>query len=497
MAGWFYPPPGQPQTLPALPAGTTAFGNAPPNPIGNGAQYAALVASWPQDNWPAQRAPIIASQFAKAWANPPQPQPFYGTRPLDAQIRGTWPELDWPVQRLTGGGVGALTANVVQPPPPLLTNPSLLASIVQSWPQDNWPAQRGAQIASLLAQAVSPPSLFPSPPRALQASLYAQWLPDDWRAQSECGIASGLAQIQLPPLYLPYSTVAQQMRLRSTWPEDAWPVQILPSSSGWYPLPVTAKPAPVRQLAGTWWAPDDWPAQHAARIASLFAVAPQAQPFINRVLLAAIRASWPNDDWLAQRAATIASLLVVPQLLAVPYSAASLFPITQWLPDTWPAQRGQTSPWLAPAAPPPKQYVSEWAAIYILVNAGFIPFVTYATDPVVPAEYVISQLPSATNVTGVPQVVTIVVSTGPAAPEGLTSVPPVIGLFAKDATDALQAAFLSVDRYLWQPSSSPEGTVINQSIPASQVVDPGTIVQLTLSSGTAKVAPTLTVPLVH
>ncbi len=502
MAGWFYPPPPPLPTLVPAPPGTTAVGNQPPTPVGPGAAYTALRSTWPEESWPAQRSATIASQLATAWLNPASPTyplPFYNAA-NGVLIRSAWPPELWPSQVLIGGGVGALTATVFTPPQAIAGSAASLRQIFSTWwGPESWPAQRGATIAAQFATVVNPPVFFPTPSAAVRMAILQSWPQEQWYAQSEGGIASGIAQIQVPPLYLPSSRVAQQALINATWPRDDWPAQWAGATAGaWFRLPVVAKPSPPAHFEAWLWPQEDWPAQRGARIAALFATAPQALPYINVSQRMALVAMWPPEQWAAQTGAIIAAQFAVPPPLLpfvnVPLQMIlrSLWPSEQWTHQTQAPTAGIIA---TPFVPFVGVLVST--AVFQIVNAGLEVFIQYATSATVPPGYVISQSPAALTNLPTWTVVTITVSGGPAAPPGFASTPSVFGLFAKDATDALQTAMLSVNRYLWQVNSAPEGTVIAQSVAPFLIVPAGTLVQLTLSAGPVRVPPTTTVPLVH
>lgn len=139
----------------------------------------------------------------------------------------------------------------------------------------------------------------------------------------------------------------------------------------------------------------------------------------------------------------------------------------------------------------------EWVARELLMNAGLIPIVQYAEDPVVLPGRVISQNPPQNTVVPVNTPVIMVVSRGPYSPAGAVTMPNLIGLLWKNATDTLALSYLSEGQFLWQVSNAAAGTVIAQSTPAGATIPASTIIQLTLSTGPAKVPATVSVPTLH
>jgi hypothetical protein len=123
-------------------------------------------------------------------------------------------------------------------------------------------------------------------------------------------------------------------------------------------------------------------------------------------------------------------------------------------------------------------------AIYNVVNAGLEPTVLYAPSTTVKPDIVLSQSPPSGTLLPVNSVVTITASSGPASPAyGQVVVPTVIGLFAKDADQAIFNAGLSLGPYMWVASGSPGGTVVNQSLVGGSLATLGTVIILTLSQG--------------
>jgi hypothetical protein len=143
---------------------------------------------------------------------------------------------------------------------------------------------------------------------------------------------------------------------------------------------------------------------------------------------------------------------------------------------------------------PPGPGGEYWTTIQALLQAGLIPQTYYSTSQTIPAGFVISLTPPVGTVVPVNSAVVVLVSTGPGGSAGSVLVPNVVGLYWLDATTALEAAFISNDKYLWQINAAAVGTVLAQSLPAGSMVAPGSIIQLTLSAGPSRVVPTVPVP---
>ena len=134
------------------------------------------------------------------------------------------------------------------------------------------------------------------------------------------------------------------------------------------------------------------------------------------------------------------------------------------------------------------------SATQAVIQAQLVPVVQYTNSATVAAGFVVSQTPAAGTVVPVNSPVTLVVSKGLANTLTNVTVPNLVGLTWKAATDALQAAFLTLDKYKFAVSSSAQGSVTAQSVLAGSSVPVGTLVQLTLSAGPAKVPATVSVP---
>lgn len=288
------------------------------------------------------------------WYNPPPPQlaavhvppnvaaasniPPNPVGPGSLLIRSLWLPESWPTQELTGGGVGGLVAPVFVPPTAIASgNASVLATLIRSWPPEQWSAQRAAQIASLFATATNPPVAYPSRSATL-GSLPSRWPQESWYAQSESGIASGIAQTQLPAIYYPWSTASRMALLRSLWLPEDWPAQAGPRYAAWIPPPVTPLPTVIRHPEILLWTADTWGTQSGTRAAAILAGRPAPIPYVNRSLLAALRAMWLSEDWPAQTFPDIAGGQA-PLPPAIPHPP-SQFPISQWPVELWGPQAG-------------------------------------------------------------------------------------------------------------------------------------------------------------
>ena len=136
------------------------------------------------------------------------------------------------------------------------------------------------------------------------------------------------------------------------------------------------------------------------------------------------------------------------------------------------------------------------SAIQGVVQAGLVAVVQYDESGTVAAGNVISQSPAAGTVVAVNSSVVLVVSRGAKNAVGVVTVPNVVGLTATAAQTALAAVGLSLGKYIWQVNAAAQNTVVAQSVTSGSMVAPGTIVQLTLSAGPARVPSTVSVPTV-
>jgi len=133
-------------------------------------------------------------------------------------------------------------------------------------------------------------------------------------------------------------------------------------------------------------------------------------------------------------------------------------------------------------------------ALSRLTAAGLSPFVTYGVNSSVAAGMVASQVPAAGVVVPVNSQVVLTVSTGAMAAAGSVVVPNVVGLWVMTAVGQLSGVGISIDKHLWVVSGVAQGYVVGQSLLAGSVVVPGSICQLQLSAGPARVPVTVSVP---
>jgi beta-lactam-binding protein with PASTA domain len=125
--------------------------------------------------------------------------------------------------------------------------------------------------------------------------------------------------------------------------------------------------------------------------------------------------------------------------------------------------------------------LAQATAATTLANAGLsVGTVTQQSSGTVPQGNVISQNPAANTVVDAGSPVDLVVSSGP----GQVNVPAVSGLTQAQAATALTSVGLVVGNVTQQSSSSvPIGNVISQNPLASTAVNPGSAVDLVVSSG--------------
>ena len=109
-------------------------------------------------------------------------------------------------------------------------------------------------------------------------------------------------------------------------------------------------------------------------------------------------------------------------------------------------------------------------------------------DPVIPAGIVISTNPPPNTLVNKGTTVTLIVSSGP----GQERVPPLVGLTEGQSRNLLDDRGFGVDvTYRELPPGDPrDGTVLEQSVPTSQLVDKGTVIVVVV--GQARVAETTT-----
>lgn len=307
-----------PHSLAWLPAPITAI----PYPVAHNE-----IRSWPPEQWPAQEAPEIASQFATVQQQIP-PLPVGAI----ANIQSSWPREQWNAQTATN--IAAQLASVK--PPTFVNNPpiqlSLFAELIGSWPQPSWPAQTGANVASQVAQA----AITTYNPYPLFQPIQALWPRDEWRPQSEGAVAGGIAPPQPPPVVVPKQNALSALLL-SLWPTESWKAQTGPQTvASWIPPLVTAVPVPVPHTERLSWAQEAWSAQTGATVAARLATASEPQPY--PPIQQQIVSIWPQESWKAQGQTTIGSL--VAPVFEVPFVPTPLRTTTiyAWPQEAWEAQ---------------------------------------------------------------------------------------------------------------------------------------------------------------
>jgi serine/threonine-protein kinase len=147
----------------------------------------------------------------------------------------------------------------------------------------------------------------------------------------------------------------------------------------------------------------------------------------------------------------------------------------------------------------PGPNITQWQALAILANAGFVPYpvIAYAYSLTVPDYYVLAQSIAPGSMITSSTGVQLTVSMGPPNPTTTSTIPSVVGLSLLDAMKKLVAAQCGVGSISWQLSATAPSTVLSQSPAAGGPVTEWTDVSLVFSSGPSITYPntgTLTVP---
>lgn len=330
--------------------------------------------------------------------------------------------------------------------------------------------------------------------------------------------------------------------IRSIWPPESWPSQVLIGGGvgGWTatvfvpPVAIAATNPAVLATIRTAWAPEQWSAQRAAQIASLFATAtnpPVVYPS-QPASLATLRTLWPQESWYAQSESGIASGIAQIQLppLYLPWSTTSRMALLRslWLPEDWPSQAGaRYAAWIPPPAtalptvirhpeillwaadtwgtqsgtrsasisagtPAPLPYVNRWlsaalrsawlpedwpAQTFPDIAGGESPLSPPMPSP--PSQFAISLWPvefwGSQPGTRAASIL--------ASPQLLIFMPYVVGKLEIVAVAQLQSLFAPVITIQYVFSGAPPLTVVAQSIPRGTLVFPGEAVTLQVSLG--------------
>lgn len=330
--------------------------------------------------------------------------------------------------------------------------------------------------------------------------------------------------------------------IRSIWPQESWPSQVLIGGGvgGWTaavfvpPVAIAATNPSILATIRQTWPPEQWNAQRAAQIASLFATVvnpPVVYPSPPAALVA-LRGSWPPEQWYAQSESGIASGIAQIQQppLYLPWSTVPRMALlrSMWLPEAWPSQAGaRFAAWIPPpvtaiptvirhpeillwtadtwgaqtgtrkaaisaGTPSPLPYVNQWllAALrstWLPENwpAQTFPDIAGGQAPLPPA---IPRPPSQFPVSLWP-----VEFWGPqggtrdasilASPQLLVFMPYVVGELRDVAIAQLATLFQPIITLQYVYSGAPVLTVVGQSIPRGTLVFPGEAVTLQISLG--------------
>lgn len=330
--------------------------------------------------------------------------------------------------------------------------------------------------------------------------------------------------------------------IRSLWPQETWPSQeLIGGGVGALVAPVfvppvaiaATNPSVLTTIRQSWLA-EQWAAQRAAQIASLFAgvvTGPIAYPS-RPATLASLPGRWPPEQWYAQSEAGIASGLAQTQLPAVYspnwYGDTLLLLVSTWPREDWRAQTGPKSAgWYPKTAiytprPVPHWEWQQWpqeqwgaqtgariAAQFGTVPAA-LPYVNRALAaalrsiwlpenwaaqtfpdiasgqallppamPRAPSQFPISQWPvefwgpqGGTRDAGIL-----------ALPQIAVLMPWVVGELRDVAIAQLQSLFGAIITLQYVFSGAPPLTVVDQSIPTGTPVGAGTAVTLEISQG--------------
>jgi hypothetical protein len=151
--------------------------------------------------------------------------------------------------------------------------------------------------------------------------------------------------------------------IRSIWPQESWPSQVLIGGGVGAltaavfvpPTAIAATNPAILAIIRMAWPPEQWSAQRAGQIASLFATAtnpPVVYPS-RSATLGTVPGLWPQESWYAQSESGIASGLAQTQLPPVyqPWSTVPRMALLRmlWPAEDWPSQAGpRYAAWIPP-----------------------------------------------------------------------------------------------------------------------------------------------------
>jgi len=326
------------------------------------------------------------------------------------------------------------------------------------------------------------------------------WPQELWPSQELIGGGLGalVAPVFTPPVAIAATNPSILAAIRQTWPSEQWNAQRAAQIASLFatvvnpPVVYPSPPAALVALRGSW-PPEQWYAQSESGIASGIAQIQQPPlylPWSTVPRLTLLRSMWLPEAWPSQAGARFAAW-IPPPVTAIP-TVIRHPEILLWTADTWGAQTGTRKAAISAIAPSSLPYVNQWLLAALRSTwmpenwpAQTFPDIAGGQAPLPPA---IPRPPSQFTVSLWP-----VEFWGPqsgtrdasilASPQLLVFMPYVVGELRDVAIAQLAMLFQPVITLQYVYSGAPVLTVVSQSIPRGTLVFPGEAVTLQISLG--------------
>lgn len=350
--------------------------------------------------------------------------------------------------------------------------------------------------------ATAAANIPPNPVGSGSPLIRSIWPQESWPSQVLIGGGVGgiTASVFTPPLAIAAANPSVLAAIRQAWPPEQWSAQRAAQIASLFAAVTTgpiAYPSPLSALASvrSLWQQESWYAQSESGIAAGIAQTQQPPIYVPRPfspVLALLRSSWPAEDWPAQTAMRGAGWIAQQQPVAPLPNVIRHPEILLWIPEMWPAQSGARNAAIFAGLPAALPYANRWLAAalrstWLAENwpAQTFPDIAGGESPlspplpIPPSQFSISLWPAEFwGPQGGTRDASIL-----ATPQLLVFMPWVVGELRDAAITQLQLLFGAVITLQYVYSGAPSLTVVNQSIPRDTLVGAGTPVTLQISLG--------------
>ncbi len=362
------------------------------------------------------------------------------------------------------------------------------------------PAAQPASVHAPVATAQS--NIPPNPVGPGSLLIRSIWPQESWPTQELTGGGVGalVASVFTPPIAIAATNPAVLAAIRMAWVPEQWSAQRAAQIASLFagvttgPIAYPSPPVALASVRGLW-PQESWYAQSESGIASGIAQIQQPPLYLPRPFargMALLRSAWPGEDWPVQTAVRGAGWIPQQQPVAPLPTVIRHLEILQWVPDTWSAQIGARNATPFAGAPAATPYVNRWltaalrsawlpeswpAQTFPDIAGGQAPLPPAIPRP--PSQFPISLWPlefwgpqGGTRDAAILANATI-----------LVFMPYVVGKPKNVAIAQLLSLFGAVITLQYVFSGAPVGIVVAQSIPAGTPVGSGTPVTLQISMG--------------